>query len=448
MTIPTPAPALIEKYGLSGPRYTSYPSALQFSENFSDESFLQDLANEQGHIAVYIHLPFCRSMCWFCGCTKIITRNQASADLYLDYLAKEMQMWAPHLQNKKVAYVHFGGGTPNFLTVEQIDRLNALIKCYLPLANEVEISVELSPDQLQEEQVNAFARMGAKRASIGIQDTNAEVQVAINRLQPQSQNVAAMNWLRKAGFSSINVDLIYGLPHQTASSFEMTLEQVLQLDPDRIALFNYAHVPWFKPTQKVFASDVFPSTMMKLKIFQASCARLQSAGYTYIGLDHFAKQDDELAKAWQQGTIKRDFQGYSVNPANITLGMGMSSVSQSRNAYRQNHKELKAYTAALDAQQLPVATGIVLTKDDQMRRQVINQVMCQMSVDFDQLGIDAGHCFTNEMDDVKGLIDDGIVVSYGNGFKVTALGRLFLRNVAMQFDAYRQQQADRCSATL
>lgn len=447
MTLPTSA--LIDKYGLAAPRYTSYPSALQFDDSFEETPFLMDLQAQKGDIAVYIHLPFCRSMCWFCGCNKIITRNQENADRYLDYLAKELQLWRPHISHNTVGQIHFGGGTPNFLTVAQIDRLNALIKCYLPVQPGVEISVELSPDQLDEGQVQAFARLGATRASIGVQDTSPVVQQAVNRIQPQSCNIEAIGWLRKAGFNSINVDLIYGLPHQTEVSFSKTIEQVLALDPDRIALFNYAHVPWFKPAQKVFASDVFPNPMLKLAIFNASRARLEAAGYCYIGLDHFAKQDDELAKAWQLGQVKRDFQGYSARQSTAILGLGMSAVSQSEHAYRQNHKDLKAYEAALDSGVLPLAKGLSLTDDDRIRRHVINQLMCNLELQYkvldNELGIDVKAYLDRDIAGLRSLVADGIVSTQETGIKVTDTGRLFLRNVAMQFDAYREQQEGRCS---
>jgi oxygen-independent coproporphyrinogen-3 oxidase len=391
-------------------------------------------------------------MCWFCGCNKIITRNQENADRYLDYLAKELQLWQPHIRHIKIDQIHFGGGTPNFLTVPQIDRLNALIKCYLPVLTKVQVSVELSPDQLDEGQVKAFARLGATRASIGVQDTSPVVQKAVNRIQPQSCNVNAMQWLRDEGFDSINLDLIYGLPYQTEASFAQTIEQVLELKPDRIALFNYAHVPWFKPSQKIFASDVFPNPMLKLAIFQSSCLRLQEAGYTYIGLDHFAKQDDELAKAWRNGEVKRDFQGYSARQATTILGLGMSSVSQSENAYRQNYKDLKDYQSALDAGRLPLAKGITLTWDDRIRRHIINHLMCNLELEFKvldlELGIDTEAYLAKDFAGLQTLIEDGIVLSHSGGIKVTDTGRLFLRNVAMQFDAYREQQEGRCSQTV
>lgn len=446
------SPKLIDKYGLSGPRYTSYPSALHFADDFHESLFLQDLKDQQAPISVYIHLPFCRTMCWFCGCNKIITRKQDKADRYLDYLAKEMLLWRSQLTDVKVGQIHFGGGTPNFLNPKQIDRLNALLRCYLPLTPDVEISVELSPDVLTEDQVWAFARLGAKRASIGIQDTSPVVQEAVNRPQPMECNLNAVKWLREAGFKSINVDLIYGLPHQNRDSFKQTIEDVLTLSPDRFALFNYAHVPWFKPTQKVFASDVFPNPMDKIEIFQDSRAALEAAGYAFIGLDHFAKHDDELAKAWNNGKLKRDFQGYSVTEAQAILGIGLSSVSQSPNAYRQNIKELDEYEAALDAGHLPFAKGIALTEDDGIRRTVINRLMCQLKLDFvalsKELNIDFDDYFATSLADMQALVTDGFVEFTDSGLAVTELGRLFLRNIAMQFDAYRDRQVGRCSQTL
>ena len=446
------SPQLIDKYGLAGPRYTSYPSALHFADDFQESQFLQDLQAQQAPISVYIHLPFCRTMCWFCGCNKIVTRKQDKADRYLDYLAKELLLWRSQLSDVKVGQIHFGGGTPNFLNAQQIDRLNALLRCYLPLTPEVEISAELSPDILTEDQVWAFARLGAKRASIGIQDTSPMVQEAVNRPQPMQCNSNAVRWLRAAGFTSINVDLIYGLPHQNRASFKQTIEDVLQLEPDRFALFNYAHVPWFKPTQKVFASDIFPNPMGKLEIFQDSRETLENAGYTFIGLDHFAKHEDELAKAWHKGRLQRDFQGYSVTESKAILGIGLSSVSQSPKAYRQNHKKLADYEATLDAGQLPLAKGLALTEDDGIRRTVINRLMCQLQLDFaeisDQLGIDFADYFETSLVDMQELVTDGIVEMTDTGLQVTKLGRFFLRNIAMQFDAYRERQAGRCSQTL
>jgi len=436
---------LVRKYNRPGPRYTSYPTAVQFQDIDEPESLLPIDPDNTRPLSLYLHLPFCESLCWFCGCTTVITRDPKKADTYLDYLEKELALLRPRVAaGRPVAQLHFGGGTPNYLTPAQIDRLSDLLHAHFDFADDAECSVELDPRRLTREHVEAFARMGVLRASFGVQDVQDKVQRAIHRVQPHQTNVDAVRWLREAGFGSVNLDLIYGLPYQTVESFAQTIDTVLALEPDRLAVFSYAHVPWIKPAQKILERDnALPSAETKLQLLQLFLGRLQDAGYYHIGMDHFARPDDELAVAQRGGTLQRNFQGYSTRAGLEILALGMSSIGQTEDLYRQNHKTLPEYYGALDAGRLPLTRGYFLSEEDKRRRTIIMRLMCDFALDFDRLdavlGLDFAQTYAAELTRFDPMEADGLVLRTPRGLRVTPVGKLLIRNLAMNFDAYLQR---------
>ncbi|MEM8867776.1 MAG: oxygen-independent coproporphyrinogen III oxidase, partial [Verrucomicrobiota bacterium] len=341
---------LIQKYSQSGPRYTSYPSANHFKELDRHSSVVQHGKVPERPLSLYFHLPFCETLCWFCGCHTITTKNKSLADKYIDYLEKELALAADQSgPENEAVQLHFGGGTPNFLTMEQLRRLGALIHQHYRFSPDAEKSVELDPRRLSREQVETFASIGVHRASFGIQDCNPDVQQAIHRIQPEAMNLRAIQWLRDAGFQSVNVDLIYGLPGQNVESFRKTIEHVLSLKPDRIALFNYAHVPWMRPAQKLLERAGLPGQDLKIALFTSCIQQLTENGFEYIGMDHFARPGDELVTAQREGSLQRNFQGYSTRAGVDIRGFGISSISSNQIGFHQNTKDLSAYKASLDA---------------------------------------------------------------------------------------------------
>ncbi len=448
--------SLIEKYGGQGPRYTSYPTALKFEETFASDRLISDLessAFKPQELSLYYHLPFCESMCWFCGCTTIISKDHAKLGPYLDYLDKEMDLYAPYIHpESKVSQMHFGGGTPNYLDPNQIDRVGQSIRKRFSFDEEAELSVELDPRRLTREHIAAFARMGVNRASFGVQDLNPEVQEAVNRIQPEEMCLEAIEWIRSEGFKSLNIDLIYGLPFQTRESFLQTIERVVEWNPDRFAIFNYAHVPWMKPGQKMISESDMPKPEEKLLMLKMITEYLTSHGYEYIGMDHFAKADDELAIAQRNKTLQRNFQGYSTKAGANIYAFGLSSISQTRTHYRQNCKTLPSYYQALDNNKLPFAKAYFLSHDDRIRRTVIMRLMCDLELDYEalsrQLDIDFKDYFSKELQRFEEADDDGIVNLAENRLEVTELGRLLVRNLAMRFDAYLGEGVKRFSKTI
>ncbi len=440
---------LARKYAVPGPRYTSYPTALHFSEDVPAAKLIEDAGLDGASrkpISLYLHLPFCETACWFCGCTKVVTKDRGAADRYLDYLEKEISLTAASLDGERpVTQLHFGGGTPTFLSPEQLRRLGSILHKSFRFDADCEASVEIDPRRLTRDHIVALHEMGCNRASLGVQDNDPAVQEAINRIQPAELTVRAVSWLREEGFRSINIDLIYGLPLQTAESFGRTLREVLELDPDRFAVFSYAHVPWIKPAQKIFDKRrSLPDAERKLALLNLVVETLTGQGYDYIGMDHFARAGDELATARANGTLQRNFQGYSTKGGTDILAFGMSAISQSPRAYRQNEKELPAYYAALDADRLPVARGYFLTPDDEIRRETIMRLMCDLKLDLpamsERLGIDFRDYFSSALKHLKPLADDGLVRIARDAVAITEKGRFFIRNIAMVFDAYLQQQ--------
>jgi len=447
---------LVRKYDVPGPRYTSYPTAVEFTEDFSRDALVLDL-RVSNHVArplsLYFHLPFCETLCWFCGCTTVIGRDRRRVDTYLDYLNKELSLTAKELHpESRVVQVHFGGGTPNFLSPRQIARLAAMLREHFSLESDAEIGVEMDPRRLTPEHVQAFRELGATRASFGIQDFDPAVQQGIHRIQPKEASDDATRWIREAGYQSLNLDLIYGLPRQTPASFAHTLELALELRPDRLAVFSYAHMPRLKPAQKLLPMAEAPSSEDKLTMLKQGIETLTKRGYVYIGMDHFAREDDELAVAQRARTLQRNFQGYSTRAGVDIYGFGMSSISQTTTHYRQNVKTLDAYYARLDAGQLPVARARFLSDEDILRREVIMRLMCDLSLDYralsKTLAIDfAGH-FAPELAAFAGAAADGLVNLEENMLTVTESGRLLIRNLAMIFDAYLGEAERHFSRTI
>lgn len=448
---------LVRKYNIPGPRYTSYPTAVHFTDEVDRRELLDDLrasARARTPLSLYFHLPFCQSACWFCGCTRIITQNISAPDRYLDYLEKEIALTCEHIgSDRRVAQMHFGGGTPSYFSPEQVERLGRIIGAHFDFEADPENSVEIDPRRIGPEHIAAWRDIGCNRASLGVQDNSPRVQQAINRIQPREVTEKVVGWLRERGFASINIDLIYGLPYQTVASFDATLEEILELEPDRLAIFNYAHVPWIKPAQKIFDKQgSLPDSSVKLAILERVAERLAGAGYTYIGMDHFARTGDELAAAQANGTLQRNFQGYSTCAGTEILGFGMSAISQTPNTYRQNLKDLAEYYAALDAGRLPWSRGRTLGPDDRIRRETILRLMCDLRLDFAEqsrrLGIDFEDYFVRELQALDPMENDGLLRRTATGITVTPAGRFLIRNIAMPFDAYLEQSTTRFSKTV
>ena len=447
---------LVRRYSVAGPRYTSYPPATQFKGLAPEAGTtlealvgrIQATNETPRDLSLYFHLPFCHSLCWYCGCTTVITTKQKQSALYLQYLQKEMDLMVKLLHpDRKVVQLHFGGGTPTFLLPEEIRELGRMICERFNLAPDLEAGIEIDPRRLTREHVAALREVGFNRASIGVQDHNPIVQAAVHRIQPFAQTKQVVDWIREAGFESLNIDLIYGLPHQTPASFEKTLNEILLLRPDRFAVFNYAHVPWIKPAQRVFKEETLPSADTKLQILKLTIEKLTSEGYVYIGMDHFARADDELAQAQRNKTLQRNFQGYSTRSGADIYAFGMSSISQADGVYWQNEKELPAYYQALDEGRLPITKGYVLTAEDKLRRQVIMRLMCDLGLDFgsmsEMLGVDFAQHFAGELASLADMESDGLLERTTRGLCVTDLGRLLIRNIAMRFDAYLPAEKER-----
>lgn len=463
LSTPASAPTLdldlIRKYSVPGPRYTSYPPATKFTADVSaldlDAALAADNRSATEPLSLYFHLPFCETRCWFCGCNTVITRRRASATEYLGDLEREMRLTAARMNPRRpVTQIHLGGGTPTFFPPDELRRLGALIAELFPnRAADCEFGVEVDPRRLTPEHVRALREIGANRASLGVQDTNPRVQLAIHRIQPQKMNQDAFDWLRRTGFESINVDLIYGLPHQTPLSFAQTIRDVLSLGPDRLSVFSYAHVPWIKPAQKIFEDrEQLPDAEAKLAMFAVAHRQLTAAGLVDIGLDHFARPGDSLARAQRAGTLHRNFQGYSTQAGASLYAFGMSSISATPDTYRQNFKTLPEWKAALDAGRLPVERGLRLTPEDARRRTIIMRLMCDRRLDFaalsQALGVNFGDVYAGELASLADLERDGIVARTSAGVEITPAGVPLLRVVAMRFDPFLNSAAGQHSRTI
>jgi oxygen-independent coproporphyrinogen-3 oxidase len=435
---------LIQKYNTSGPRYTSYPTALLLKPVSKLDRFYRELGmlSDTGkELSLYIHLPFCRSLCWYCGCNKVVTRDSRDADTYLEYLEKDFELTSPHLPaGRAVTQLHLGGGTPTFMSPEQLLRLKLLIQQYFDIQPNAECSVEMDPRHMSKAHVQMLRSIGFNRVSIGVQDMNEVVQRAIHRIQPFEMNQQAVEWLRDAGFSSINMDLIYGLPAQTPELFAKTLELVMELDPDRLAVYNYAHLPDHFPSQRLIPDALLPTADQKLEMLGYAIEYLQRNGYEYIGMDHFAKPKDDLTLALKHGTLQRNFQGYSTRRGTETWAFGVSAISQTGPVMWQRYKSLEEYYGAIECGEVPVHKSYTLTSDDTLRKEVIMRLMCGVPLDWHDLDLEFGIStqiyFRHELEKLDDFIEDGLLVCSEQGLMVTEKGRLFLRNIAMVFDAW------------
>ncbi|MEO8459278.1 MAG: oxygen-independent coproporphyrinogen III oxidase [Dokdonella sp.] len=439
---------LIARYDVSGPRYTSYPAAPQFHEHFGAAEFAaaahasNDDPIPRG-LSLYVHVPFCLSPCFYCGCTRIITRDRGKADSYLARLYREIELTASLFdRDRKTSQLHFGGGTPNFLTAWQMSELIESLATNFGVSNaaSTEIGIEVDPRSADADYVRGLASVGFNRLSIGVQDFDPEVQLAINRVQSIEETRAVIEAARESGFRSISVDLIYGLPKQHPSSFSRTLDAIIALAPDRVAVYGYAHLPQRFRAQRQIRAEDMPDAKTRLALIGLAVSKLTVAGYRYIGMDHFARMDDELARAQDNGTLQRNFQGYSTHAACDLIGLGMSAISHVGATFSQNARDLSGYYAALDAGNLPIVRGIQLTVDDVIRADLIQQLMCHGRVDIHAFAarhrLDFPVYFAVSLARLRRLAADDLVELSEHHIQVTARGHFLLRNIAMCFDAY------------
>ena len=439
---------LLRRHDRPGPRYTSYPTAPQFSNAFGEQA-LRDVALASNgdpiprRLSLYVHVPFCNSPCFYCGCNRIITRDTARGDAYLVRLYREIGLAATLFdRDREVIQLHFGGGTPNFLSPVQLHDVVDTLRSHFRFsdADERDISIELDPRFVNAADIAQLARAGFNRASFGVQDFDPEVQVAVNRIQSVEETRAVVDACRANGFKSVNIDLIYGLPKQNLEGFAKTLDIVADMRPDRVAVYGYAHMPQlFKPQRQLNASDL-PDAETRLCLLQLAIERLTAAGYLYIGMDHFALPDDELALAQSRGSLHRNFMGYTTHADSDLLGLGVSAISHIGDSFSQNPRDLLSWQAALDEGHLPVFRGMRMDEDDQLRADLIQQLMCQGEIPMRALerrhGIDFTEYFADALIKLQPLVDDGLAHIEADRITVTSRGRLLLRNIAMCFDRY------------
>ncbi|MFC4699611.1 oxygen-independent coproporphyrinogen III oxidase [Glaciecola siphonariae] len=436
---------VMRKYNTAGPRYTSYPTAVAF-EDMQDEGLLAHAlktlsrSEDAEKLSLYMHIPFCHSLCYYCGCNKIVTRHAHKADIYLDFLIKEIRQQGSKAQGCMVNSVHLGGGTPSFLSIEQMKRLVDATREVFAFAQKVEMSIEIDPREIELSYINQLAELGFTRLSIGVQDIDTQVQKAINRVQSTVFIRQLIERARECGFTSINVDLIYGLPLQTQKSFQRTLDEMQFMNPDRISLFSYAHMPQLFASQRKIKNACMPTPNEKFALFRQAISELSRQGYDFIGMDHFALPSDELSKAKAEKRLYRNFQGYTTSQANSTLGLGVSAISSIGKLYTQNHKQLKDYYRAIDAKQTPLAKGVQLSDDDTIRRALIHSLMCNFHVDKTQFsslyGIDFDEYFADSLDNLSPFIEDNLVSNTARKISIHERGRLIVRNICMSFDQY------------
>ncbi|MEX2489608.1 MAG: oxygen-independent coproporphyrinogen III oxidase [Pseudomonadales bacterium] len=440
--------SIISKYDVSGPRYTSYPTALQFAE-LDDDQYIQaihDSPRKDKDISLYFHIPFCDTLCYYCACNKIITRDKSKAEDYLRLLYREIELKAEHLAGRSVSQLHWGGGTPTFLSDLQIQALMDKNREHFQLWSDEdgEFSIEIDPRTVDEARIQALRKAGFNRLSMGIQDFNPVVQKAVNRIQSFEATESVIKAARGCGFRSISVDLIYGLPHQTVESVRNTLDQIIELSPDRISIYNYAHLPdRFTPQKRIKLVDL-PSADNKLRILKLCIEKLTGeAGYCYIGMDHFAKPEDELAVAQSQGTLHRNFQGYSTFSDRDLIAFGVTAISLVGNTYAQNTKQMDEYERRINSGQLPVEKGVVIDQDDLIRKAVIMALICHFEIEFADIEAEFGINFTNyfaeELEQLEQFAGDGLLILKEDSIQVTDKGRLLIRNICMCFDRHLKQ---------
>jgi oxygen-independent coproporphyrinogen-3 oxidase len=448
-------PELLQRYDVAGPRYTSYPTADRFVEAFGEQDYLQALEQRRDGLgakayplSLYVHIPFCESLCYYCACNKIITKHHERGAEYLRYLEREVDLNIAHLgQGQVVSQLHLGGGSPTFLSDEELTQLMTMLRRNFQFAPGGEYSVEIDPRTVTRERLAHLAEQGFNRLSFGVQDFEPVVQKAVHRIQPAEQVFDLVAASRELGFESVNVDLIYGLPMQTPETFERTLKQITQLRPDRIALYAYAHLPErFKPQRRIHTQDL-PPAASKLVMLSSAMRVLMAAGYMYVGMDHFALPTDALAVAKRQGRLHRNFQGYSTQPDCDLIALGVSSIGRVGPTFSQNVKTLDEYYDLLNQGRLPVVRGMALSRDDLVRRTVIMALMCQGSVLFESVElahlVDFKQYFAPEMQSLVAMQDQGLLTIDDTGIHVTELGWFFVRGVAMVFDKYLQADKNR-----
>jgi oxygen-independent coproporphyrinogen-3 oxidase len=446
---------LLRRFDVPGPRYTSYPTADRFVEAFSDQDYIQALEQRRNAgagnalpLSLYVHIPFCESLCYYCACNKVITKHHSKGAEYLNYLAKEIDLHTVHVgRGHVVSQLHLGGGSPTFLSDDELSELMAMLRRNFTLAPGGEYSIEIDPRTVTEHRLGVLAELGFNRLSFGIQDFDPAVQKAVHRIQPADQVFNLVAVANAKGFESINADLIYGLPKQTSESFARTLEQIVRLRPDRIALYGYAHLPErFKPQRRIAVEDL-PHPSVKLGLLSQALAAFQGAGYVYVGMDHFALPGDALAVAKRQGRLHRNFQGYSTQPDCDLIALGVSSIGRVGATYSQNAKTLEDYYDLLDQGRLPVVRGLALSRDDLVRRAVIMATMCQGEIDFESINlaflIDFKTYFKTEIESLNEFIGMGLLHINDNGIKVTPNGWYLIRAIAMVFDRYVQADSKR-----
>ncbi|MDG4594893.1 MAG: oxygen-independent coproporphyrinogen III oxidase [Candidatus Contendobacter sp.] len=452
-------PTLVRKYDKAGPRYTSYPTAVQFHDGFGEAKYREQAlaSNASGRpLSLYVHIPFCDTVCFYCACNKIVTKNRRHAAPYLDHLHREIALQGALFDRARpVTQLHWGGGTPTFISAEEMRELMRVTGEHFRLLDDDsgEYSIEVDPRETDDHTVALLRELGFNRLSLGVQDFDPDVQKAVNRIQSREITLKAMEAARREGFKSISVDLIYGLPLQTVGSFARTVDDIIAQSPDRISVFNYAHLPDLFKTQRQIDASALPPSAVKLEILKTVIERLTGAGYVYIGMDHFAKPDDELALAQQAGTLYRNFQGYSTHADCDLIGLGATSIGMVSDSYSQNLKGLEDYYARIDEGRLAVFRGVRLDADDRLRRAVITDLICHFTLDFAaverRFGIRFGDYFALELAELADMQADGLLALSETGIQVLPPGRLLIRNICMAFDRYlREQKQQRFSKVI
>ena len=444
---------LIKKYDKPGPRYTSYPTAPHFNDSFTPEKYLDEIirTNNEANppdLSLYYHLPFCDTLCYFCGCNMIITRNRSRIEEYIKYLKNEIDLLRSYIvTSRKVVQLQWGGGTPTHLNPDEITDLISYINKNFEFKPDAERGCEIDPRELTRDHLAALRNGGFNRISMGVQDFNEQVQKAVNRIQPEDMTRQVVSWVHELGFQSVNLDLMYGLPFQSLETFAKTVDATIDISPDRIAVFNYAHVPWLKKHMALIKPEDLPVPEEKLQILKMTTEKLTNAGYVFIGMDHFAKPDDELAVALREKKLYRNFQGYSTHAGADLYGTGITSISQIGKSYSQNVKKEKEYFVALDNGTIPIERGYYLSDDDILRRHVITKVMCDFELDFEVIdktfNIEFEKYFGNGLEGMVDFIADGLVEIKNRKLTVTQMGRLLIRNIAMNFDGYIERKEDK-----
>lgn len=452
-------PELIARYDKSGPRYTSYPTAVQFHEGFAASDYVREARATNASLrplSLYFHIPFCDTVCFYCACNKIATKDRQLAQPYLNRLYRELELQSALFdQERVVTQLHWGGGTPTFISHAQMSELMMATRRAFRLLDDDsgEYSIEIDPREADVSTIALLRQLGFNRMSLGVQDFDAAVQAAVNRRQSAEQTFAVMDAAREQGFRSVSIDLIYGLPKQTVEGFSRTLDRVIAARPDRLSVFNYAHLPErFKPQRRINVAEL-PNPAEKLHILKLTIEQLTAAGYLYIGMDHFARPDDELAIAQREGTLYRNFQGYSTHADCDLLGLGVTSIGMVGNCYAQNRRDIEGYYASIDQGELAVFRGVALNRDDLIRRDLITRLICHFQVDCRAFAktweIDFAQYFSDELAQLQTMQDDGLLISSAERMEIAPAGRLLIRNICMTFDIYnRAAAAARFSKTI